>query len=93
MNREYVIGSAASRRYRAGRRAAAVNARTVQKFSFPILLGNDTGHWRGSNDLLKIAVRNWLRALPANVKKKFTNTPCFFPGFGLYYRGVSTQVF
>ena len=30
-------------RYRAGRRAAAVNACTVPMFSFPILLGNDTG--------------------------------------------------
>ena len=36
-------------------------------FSFPILLGNDTGRWRGSNDLLEITVGNWLRALPAEI--------------------------
>ena len=28
---------------------------------------NDTGHWRGSNDLLKIPVRNWLRPLAAEI--------------------------
>ena len=28
--------------------------------------GNVTGHWRGSNNLLKIAVRNWLRPLAAD---------------------------
>ena len=28
---------------------------------------NDTGHWRGSNDLLRIPVGNWLRALPAEI--------------------------
>ncbi len=49
------------------RRAAAVNAYTVPMFSFPILLGNDTGRWRGSNDLLEITVGNWLRALPAEI--------------------------
>ena len=27
---------------------------------------NDTGHWRGSNDSLKIIVRNWLRPLAAD---------------------------
>ena len=46
-------------------RAATVNACTVPMFSLPILLGNVTGHWRGSNDSLKATVRNWLRALPA----------------------------
>ena len=40
-----------------GRRAAAVGACTVPMFSLPILLGNETGHWRGSNDLQKIPVR------------------------------------
>ena len=35
-----------SRRYRAGRRAAAVNACTVQLFSLPNLLGNVTGRVR-----------------------------------------------
>jgi len=47
---------------------------------------NDTGHWRGSNDLLEIPVRNchrghpgvgnWLRALPAEIATGGT------PGFG-----------
>ena len=46
-------------------RAATVNACTVPMFSLPILLGNVTGHWRGSNDSLKATVRNWLRTLPA----------------------------
>ncbi len=29
--------------------------------------GNVTGHWRGSNDLLKIPVGNWLRPLAAEI--------------------------
>ena len=44
--------------------AAGVNACTVPMFSFPILLGNDTGRWRGSNDLQKITVRNCPRGHP-----------------------------
>ena len=37
---------------------------------------NDTGHWRGSNDLQKISVRNCLRRLAADTGRVREVTTC-----------------